>query len=96
MGRNILTGPGVWNLDFSAIKNFAITERQSLQLRVETFNTPNHPALGSPGTNWGGNSSTPLAPNFGQIRDTVTGGTFFAPGTAYQMRQLQFALKYIF
>jgi len=96
VGRNILTGPGVWNLDFSAIKNFAITERQSLQLRVETFNTPNHPALGSPGTNWGGNSSTPLAPNFGQIRDTVTGGTFFTPGTAYQMRQLQFALKYIF
>ncbi len=95
VGRNILTGPAVWNLDFSAIKNFPITERQSLQLRVETFNTPNHPALGSPSVSWGGNSPTP-APNFGQIRDTVTGGTFFTPGTAYQMRQLQFALKYIF
>src|SRR6266849_6393848 len=95
LGRNILTGPGVWNLDFSAIKNFPITERQSLQLRVETFNTPNHPALGSPSVSWGGNSPTP-APNFGQIRDTVTGGTFFTPGTAFQMRQLQFALKYIF
>jgi len=95
VGRNILIGPGVWNLDFSAIKNFPIREGQSLQLRVETFNTPNHPALGSPGTNWGGNSLKP-ATNFGQIRDTVTGGTFFTPGTAYQMRQLQFALKYIF
>jgi carboxypeptidase family protein len=95
LGRNILTGPGVWDLDFSAIKNFRITERQSLQLRVESFNTPNHPALGSPVTNWGGNTLTP-ATNFGQIRDTVTGGTFFTPGTAYQMRQLQFALKYIF
>ena len=95
MGRNILNGPGVWNLDFSAIKNFPITERQSLQFRFETFNTPNHPALGNPITSWGGNNATP-APNFGQIRDTVTGGTFFTPGTAYQMRQLQFALKYIF
>jgi len=95
VGRNILTGPSIWTLDFSAIKNFPITERQRLQLRVESFNTPNHPALGSPVTNWGGSSPTP-APNFGQIRDTVTGGTFFTPGTAYQMRQVQFALKYIF
>jgi hypothetical protein len=95
VGRNILSGPGVWTMDFSAIKNFPITERQSLQLRFETFNTPNHPALGNPITSWGGSSPTP-APNFGQIRDTVTGGSFFTPGTAYQMRQLQFALKYIF
>jgi hypothetical protein len=95
VGRNILTGPSVWTLDFSAIKNFAITERQRVQLRIESFNTLNHPALGSPVTSWGGSSPTP-APNFGQIRDTVTGGTFFTPGTAYQMRQVQFALKYIF
>ena len=95
VGRNILSGPGVWTLDFSAIKNFPVTERQRLQLRFETFNTLNHPALGSPITNWGGSGAKP-APNFGQIRDTVTGGTFFTPGTAYQMRQLQFALKYIF
>jgi hypothetical protein len=66
-----------------------------LQLRIESFNTLNHPALGSPITNWGGNTPTP-APNFGLIRDSVTGGTFFTPGTAYQMRQVQFALKYIF
>ena len=95
LGRNILTGPSVWTLDFSAIKNFPITERRRLQLRVESFNTLNHPALGSPNTNWGGNTPKP-AKNFGQIRDSVTGGTFFTAGTAYQMRQVQFALKYIF
>jgi hypothetical protein len=94
MGRNILSGPGVWNLDFSAIKNFNLTERQSVQFRFETFNSPNHAALGNPITNWGGSSPTP-APNFGQIRDTVTGGVA-TRGTAYDMRQLQFALKYIF
>ena len=94
MGRYILTGPGVWNLDFSAIKNFPITERQRLQLRFEAFNIPNHPALGSPNMNWGGSNPKP-APNFGQIRD-FSGGAGFQRGTAYDMRQLQFALKYIF
>ena len=94
VGRNALTGPSVWNLDFSAIKNFVITERQTLQFRFETFNTMNHPALGSPITNWGGNRETPAA-NFGQIRDTITGNVA-TRGTAYDMRQLQFALKYIF
>ena len=48
----------------------------------------------SPITNWGGNSATP-APNFGQIRDTITGNVA-TRGTAYDMRQLQFALKYVF
>jgi hypothetical protein len=94
MGRYSLLGPGVWNVDFSAIKNFPITERQSLQLRFETFNIPNHPSLASPNMNWGGNNSKP-APIFGQIRDLVTGAGFVR-GTAFDMRQLQFALKYIF
>jgi hypothetical protein len=94
MGRNILTGPGTWNLDFSAIKNFPITERQSLQFRFESFNTPNHPALGNPITVWGTSTQTPAA-NFGQIRDTATGAGF-QRGTAFDMRQLQVALKYIF
>jgi hypothetical protein len=88
IGRNILTGPGVWDWDFSAIKNFPFTERQSLQFRFETFNFPNHPALGNPITIYN-------SPYFGQIRDTVTSNQP-ARGTAYDMRQLQLALKYIF
>ena len=88
IGRNALTGPSVWDWDFSVIKNFPITERQRLQLRFETFNFPNHPALGNPVTTY-------TSPYFGQIRDTVT-STYPTRGTAYDMRQLQFALKYIF
>jgi hypothetical protein len=88
VGRNILTGPAVWSWDFSAIKNFPFTERQNLQFRFETFNLPNHPALGNPITTYN-------SPYFGQVRDTSTGG-YPARGTAYDMRQLQFALKYIF
>ena len=95
MGRYSLNGPGVWNVDFSAIKNFRITEKQSVQVRFEGFNILNHPALGSPNMNWGGSSPTPSNPNFGQIRD-FSGGAGFQRGTAFDMRQLQFALKYIF
>jgi hypothetical protein len=88
LGRNALTGPAVWNWDFSAIKNFPITEKHSVQFRFETFNFPNHPALGNPITTYN-------SPYFGQVRDTVTGGNP-SRGTAYDMRQLQFALKYLF
>jgi len=45
--------------------------------------------------NWGGSSAKPSNPNFGQIRDIVTNAGFIR-GTAFDMRQLQFALKYIF
>jgi Carboxypeptidase regulatory-like domain/TonB-dependent Receptor Plug Domain len=84
-GRNSLVGPSTWNLDFSAIKNFKITEGQSLQFRYETFNTFNHPQWGNPNMGaW--NTNTTVAPaNFLRITTTAT-----------EMRQMQFALKYIF
>jgi hypothetical protein len=47
-GRNILFGPGFWNVDFSAIKNTKISERLSLQFRAEFFNILNHPSWGNP------------------------------------------------
>jgi Carboxypeptidase regulatory-like domain/TonB dependent receptor len=82
--RNNLKGPHQVNIDFSAIKDFRIAERQALQFRMEMFNAPNHVELGSPSASWG--SSNVAAPNsFGQIRGTLT-----------SMRQIQFALKYNF
>jgi hypothetical protein len=50
-GRNILTGPGYINLDFSLFKEFAITERYRLQTRLETFNALNTPHFNNPGGN---------------------------------------------
>jgi Carboxypeptidase regulatory-like domain len=64
-GRNILRGPGLFNLDLAAHKSFKITERVSAQLRLESFNATNTPALGSPNTVVGN-------PLFGQI---TTAGT---------------------
>ena len=53
LGRNSLIGPGYANVDFSILKTTKITERVSLQLRVEVFNIFNRP-----------NFSSPLLPSF--------------------------------
>src|ERR1700722_7652106 len=85
-GRDNLRGPKTVNFDFSAIKHFAIGERQSLQFRVEMFNAPNHVELGTPGSvGWGGSSNVARPSNFGVITSTFT-----------SMRQIQLALKYNF
>ncbi|MBI1786066.1 MAG: TonB-dependent receptor [Acidobacteria bacterium] len=47
-GRNILTGPGTFNLDFSAHKTFPFSERWKLQYRAEFFNFFNHTLLRNP------------------------------------------------
>ena len=39
------------NVDFSAIKDFHITEAQGVQFRVELFNMFNHPQFQIPGAN---------------------------------------------
>jgi hypothetical protein len=49
-GRNILTGPGTFNVDLSVAKSFAIRENLKLQYRLELFNAFNHTALNNPDT----------------------------------------------
>ena len=95
IGRATLTGPGVFSIDFSALKNFNFGSKY-LQFRIEAFNLLNTPNFGDPNTNlsqsnWAaaGNNSIPTAGSgaFGtinSIRGTVP------------MRQLQFALKFVF
>lgn len=41
-GRNIVTGPGINNWDFSLFKNISMGERYRLQFRAEFFNVFNH------------------------------------------------------
>jgi hypothetical protein len=96
LGRATLTGPGVFTIDFSALKNFNFGSSKNLQLRIEAFNLLNTPNFADPNTNlaqsnWAaaGNNSIPTAGSgaFGtinSIRGTVP------------MRQLQFALKFVF
>jgi len=42
-------GPGFYNLDASLLKNFTVGRETSLQFRLETFNTLNHPQFNNPG-----------------------------------------------
>lgn len=50
-GRNLLIGPGNYNLDFALFKKFAIAERMQVQFRWEMFNTFNHANLNNPRSN---------------------------------------------
>jgi hypothetical protein len=79
-GRNTILSPGFTAWDFSAFKNFNITEQRYLQFRFECFNCANHPAFGDPNT-------TLTATSFGTITGTRGG---------IDMRELQFSLKLVF
>lgn len=47
-GRNILTSPGYVDVDSSMVKDFQMTERWRLNLRVEAFNVFNHTNFAPP------------------------------------------------
>jgi hypothetical protein len=63
-GRNIMRGPGRWNVDYSLFKNFVVTERVGVQFRSEFFNIFNHPQFDLPNPTIGN-------PNAGRISATV-------------------------
>ena len=83
-GRNILTAPGLQDIDAGISKNTTIREGISLQFRAEAFNLFNHPNFGQPQ-----NSLT--AATFGQITATRT-----TRGDLGSSRQLQLGMKLIF
>jgi Carboxypeptidase regulatory-like domain len=81
-GRNVLTGPGIAELDFSALKKFDLTERLHAQFRAEFFNILNHANFGIPNT---------------VVYTAATGGASSTAGvissTSTTSRQIQFGLK---
>ena len=46
--RNLLRGPGTWQVDLGAGKTFPLPERGRLEFRAEFYNIFNHPQLGQP------------------------------------------------
>jgi len=64
VGRNVLTGPDLVNLDFSIFKTIVLTERLKLELRGEAFNATNTPHFNNPGGTYG-------TSNFGLITSAV-------------------------
>ena len=80
LGRDTFTGPGLFDWDFSAIKDTRIHERTTLQFRAEFLNIINHTNFNTPNLI----TFTPsgLSPTAGAITTTST-----------TSRQVQFALK---
>jgi hypothetical protein len=79
-----LIGPRFVNVDFSAKKDFHITERVSFGLRMDSRNFFNH-------TNLGGPNGDVTAPNVGQITNIAFGG---ANGVGMRTLQLSGQLKF--
>ncbi|MBL8219737.1 MAG: carboxypeptidase regulatory-like domain-containing protein, partial [Bryobacterales bacterium] len=60
-GRNILEGPGNATVNFSVVKDTAVSERMTVQLRVETFNLLNRANFDLPDLFYGN-------PTFGRVQ----------------------------
>jgi len=100
VGRNSLRGPAYFQFDLSGMKNFAITERVTLQFRADIFNILNHPNFENPD---GGICSALAGPpvactpnvNFGRVGQTIADADSTQVGGGTN-RQTQFSLKFIF
>jgi hypothetical protein len=93
LGRNVVIGPKLFSVDSTIKKDFKFTERRYVQLRLDAFNTFNHPNFGDPGNRVNANqldaSGVPIpgTGSFGRITSTKTG---------VDMRELQVSLKVVF
>jgi hypothetical protein len=88
-GRNIVTGPGYRDFDFSILKNMKIGERMNAQFRAEFFNITNHPSFALP-------SNILAAPNFGALFTTPDAAQNNVGLGSGGPRLIQFALKLSF
>jgi hypothetical protein len=84
VGRDTLIGPGIAELDFSAHKRIALSERVTLQFRAEFFNVLNRANLGTPNAVVFSSATSGISPTAGVITSTATAS-----------RQVQFGLKLI-
>jgi len=93
LGRDTLTGPGLFNLDLSLLKSTQITERVRAQFRAEFFNVLNHTNFTTP---------NPVIYSSGPTPTTLTAAPTLSPtagvitATSTTSRQIQFGLKLLF
>jgi outer membrane receptor protein involved in Fe transport len=88
-GRNVIVGPGLADLDFSAYKNFPlrkISENFNIQFRAEFFNVINRANFGPP-------ADTNVIFDGTLTRQDGSAGVIDTTST--DPRQIQFALKFV-
>jgi len=86
LGRDTVTGPGLFQIDTALQKDTRISERMGLIFRADVFNVLNHPNLGSPNLN----ISSPAT--FGRITSLVNTSPVGTGGS----RNIQLALRLTF
>jgi hypothetical protein len=101
--RDLLSGPGTWQVDLGAGKDIPLREKWALQFRAEFYNVFNHPQLGQPGATCEGAGSasgpTPCETGtaFSQITNTINLNTAIVspitPVGSGTPREIQFALR---
>jgi hypothetical protein len=82
VSRDSLTGPGLTQLDFSAVKKSRITERVGLEFRAEFFNILNHTNFSTPNEVVYSSATSGISPTAGVVTATST-----------TSRQIQFGAK---
>jgi hypothetical protein len=89
--RNLLRGPGNWQIDLGAGKKVPIRERGQLEFRSEFYNIFNHPQLGQPQATFNPSNTT----SFGSIINTVNTSIVspITPVGSGTPREMQFALR---
>jgi len=94
--RDLVRGPGTWQLDLGASKDIPLREKVALEFRAEFYNILNHPQLGLPQSTCNLSSSSPIGcpTGFGSIINSVN--TSVSPTTPVGSgtpREMQFALR---
>jgi hypothetical protein len=91
--RDLLSGPGTWQIDGGLSKTFPIFERAQVEFRSEFYNVFNHPQLGQPQATF-----NPANTNgFGTIINAINLNTAIVnpitPVGSGTPREIQFALR---
>jgi hypothetical protein len=94
-GRNLITGPPLWQDDSAVEKNFHLTERNNMIFRAEAFNIFNRAQYGQPSsslsvTTKSGVRALTVPASFGTITSTVNSAGLVGTGTP---RVLEFSLR---
>jgi hypothetical protein len=94
-GRNLITGPPLWQDDSAVEKNFRLTERNRVIFRAEAFNIFNRAQYGQPSgslsvTTKAGVRTLTVPASFGAITSTVNSAGLVGSGTP---RVLEFSLR---
>jgi hypothetical protein len=94
--RNLLRGPGTWQIDLGSGKAIPLGESGRLEFRAEFYNIFNHPQLGQPQATFNPSNTT----GFGSIISTVNLNTSIVspitPVGSGTPREIQLALRFEF